>query len=93
MLSVAGDVGFDDREILRDVSHMDDSLYKSPEPPSIQLGDKDDKSLESSLEKPMDVDLPPPVMDDGFGGAVDDGFVGECVLYSYFQETKSMYKT
>ncbi|XP_064597084.1 double-strand-break repair protein rad21 homolog isoform X4 [Liolophura sinensis] len=71
-----GDVGFDDREILRDVSHMDDSLYKSPEPPSIQLGDKDDKSLESSLEKPMDVDLPPPVMDDGFGGAVDDGFVG-----------------
>ncbi|XP_064597082.1 double-strand-break repair protein rad21 homolog isoform X2 [Liolophura sinensis] len=74
--SLRGDVGFDDREILRDVSHMDDSLYKSPEPPSIQLGDKDDKSLESSLEKPMDVDLPPPVMDDGFGGAVDDGFVG-----------------
>ncbi|CAG5132996.1 unnamed protein product, partial [Candidula unifasciata] len=66
-----GDVGFDEREILHDDGHLDDALYKSTE---LDVP-KDDERAHSPIdkEKPMDIDLPPPVVGDGFG----DGFMGQ----------------
>lgn len=70
-----GDVGFDDREILRDASGIDDSLYTNRS--SIRPVEPDEKTLnEHTSEKPMDVDLHPAVDADDFGGAVDGGFMG-----------------
>ncbi|CAL1535067.1 unnamed protein product [Lymnaea stagnalis] len=71
-LSIAkGDVGFDDREMLHDEDNMDDGLYKSSDldPP------KEDHHPQSPAdkEKSMDIDLPPPVVEDGFG----DGFMDD----------------
>ncbi|RUS70994.1 hypothetical protein EGW08_021244 [Elysia chlorotica] len=65
-----GDVGFDEREILHGDGHLEDGLYKQDdmEEPVKHVeqaqspGDKD---------KPMDIDLPPPVVGDDFG----DGFM------------------
>lgn len=65
-----GDVGFDEKELLRD-AQFDDPYYKSPRPDmSMQpVADKSDTMLaETSTASAMDVDLPPPIMDDGFGG-------------------------
>lgn len=73
--SFSGDVGFDDREILRDASGIDDSLYTNRS--SIRPVEPDEKTLnEHTSEKPMDVDLNPTVENDDFGGAVDGGFMG-----------------
>lgn len=70
-----GDVGFDDREILRDASGIDDSLYTNRS--SIRPVEPDEKTLnEHTSEKPMDVDLNPAVDTDDFGGPVDGGFMG-----------------
>ncbi|XP_062573942.1 double-strand-break repair protein rad21 homolog isoform X2 [Saccostrea cucullata] len=70
-----GDVGFDDREILRDDSEIDDSLYTNRS--SIRPVEAEEKTLnEHTSEKPMDVDLNPVVDNDDFGGAVDGGFMG-----------------
>ena len=72
--SFTGDVGFDERELLRD-AQFEASLYKSPRPDISlhQIEDKSDTLLaEPAVDpQPMDVDLPPPM--DGFGG----GFIGE----------------
>lgn len=71
-----GDVGFDDREILRDASGIDDSLYTNRS--SIRPVEPDEKTLnEHTSEKPMDVDLHPAVDADDFGGAVDGGFMDD----------------
>ncbi|KAL3891660.1 hypothetical protein ACJMK2_003912 [Sinanodonta woodiana] len=71
-----GDVGFDERELLRD-AQFQESLYKSPHPDmssvhqNVSDGGKDSTMLaESSRETHMDVDLEPPIMDDSFGGPV-----------------------
>ncbi|KAH9508293.1 Double-strand-break repair protein rad21 A [Bulinus truncatus] len=63
-----GDVGFDEREILHDDSHLDDNIYKSSDLDAPK--DNQDESP-TDKEKPMDIDLPPPVVGDGFG----DGFM------------------
>jgi hypothetical protein len=77
--SILGDVGFDDREILRDASGIDDSLYTNRS--SIRPVEPDEKTLnEHTSEKPMDVDLNPAVDNDDFGGAVDGGFMGKCCV-------------
>ncbi|XP_021343516.1 double-strand-break repair protein rad21 homolog isoform X3 [Mizuhopecten yessoensis] len=76
-----GDVdvgGFDEREILRDATNLEDSLYKQPDISNHQPVEEKEKTLnENATEKPidMDVDLEAPVTDDGFGGAVDGGFM------------------
>lgn len=66
----AGDVGFDEREILRDAGHLDDGLYKSndAEPKETEI-----EAIEEEKDKSMDIDLPPPVGGDGF----EDGFMGK----------------
>ncbi|XP_041360633.1 double-strand-break repair protein rad21 homolog isoform X2 [Gigantopelta aegis] len=73
----AGDIGFDEREILRDASHLDETLYKSHDLSSVPIESRD-KTLgnSTSMEKSMDVDLEPPVGEDGFGGTVGDAFMG-----------------
>lgn len=71
-----GDIGFDDREILRDASSFEDSLYKQPnittETPV------EEKTLnENATDKSMDVDneIQAPVNDDNDLGPVDDSFM------------------
>lgn len=79
-----GDVGFDDREILRDAASIEDSLYKQPHERDLsaeEVVEEKEKTLNenatqnASSDKPMDIDLEAPVHDDGFGGAVDGGFM------------------
>ncbi|XP_059171045.1 uncharacterized protein LOC131952427 [Physella acuta] len=69
----AGDVGFDEWEILHEDGHLDDGLYK----PSDMYVPKDDQPHSpADKEKPMDIDSPPPVVGDGFGDEfmdADDG--------------------
>ncbi|XP_045180950.1 double-strand-break repair protein rad21 homolog isoform X2 [Mercenaria mercenaria] len=62
-----GDVGFDERELLRD-AHFDDTYLKSPRQDiSMQHIEKSHSMIaETSSAPTMDVDLPP--LDDGFGG-------------------------
>lgn len=62
-----GDVGFDERELLRD-AHFDETYLKSPRQDiSMQPVDKSHSMIaETSTAQTMDVDLPP--LDDGFGG-------------------------
>lgn len=68
-----GDVGFDERELLRD-AQFEASLYKSPHPDLSlhQLQDKSDTMLAEPSHEPqqMEVDLPPQM--DGFGGGFMD---------------------
>ena len=77
----AGDIGFDEREILRDTTHLDETLYKSHDLSSVPIESRD-KTLgnSTSMEKSMDVDLEPPVGEDGFGGTVGDAFMGRSFL-------------
>lgn len=70
-----GDVGFDEREILRDTTHLEDPLYKSTDVGGESSLEDQDKTLtESRHEKSMGIDLEPPV-EDGFGDGVGDGFM------------------
>nr|KAG5686682.1 hypothetical protein BaRGS_026001 [Batillaria attramentaria] len=71
-----GDVGFDEREILRDTTHLEDPLYKSTDVGGETSLEDRDKTLtnDSRHEKSMDIDLEPPV-GDGFGDGVGDGFM------------------
>ncbi|XP_069106113.1 double-strand-break repair protein rad21 homolog isoform X2 [Argopecten irradians] len=86
--SLQGDVdvgGFDEREILRDATNLEDSLYKQPDISNHQPVEEKEKTLnENATEKSinMDVDLEAPVTDDGFGGAVDGGFMGDDFMNS-----------
>jgi hypothetical protein len=80
-----GDVGFDEREILRDTTHLEDPLYKNSDmrgDSSLEEGDKTLTNNDSrGSAKGMGIDLPPPE-EDGFG----DGFMGEwiCFCGNYF---------
>ncbi|XP_076437777.1 double-strand-break repair protein rad21 homolog A-like isoform X2 [Babylonia areolata] len=74
-----GDVGFDEREILRDTTHLEDPLYKRSDMhhPEITL-DEDHSNKTLTMDDPApqkDIDLEPPVMGDDFGGGVGDGFM------------------
>ncbi|KAK7092150.1 hypothetical protein V1264_009746 [Littorina saxatilis] len=74
-----GDVGFDEREILRDTTHLEDPLYKSSDMQGESSMDDHEKTLtdDSSHNQKMDVDLEPPVVGDGFGDGVGDAFMGQ----------------
>ena len=78
-----GDVGFDERELLRD-AQFDDSYYKSPGRPDISMQPIEDKTdtmlAETSTEQAMDVDLPPQMMGEDFGGG---GFIGEICAMTF----------
>ena len=72
MFPSLGDVGFDEREILHGDGHLEDGLYKQndlEEPPK----EVEQSQSPRDKEKPMDIDLPPPVVGDDFG----DGFMGK----------------
>lgn len=71
---VTGDIGFDDREILRDATSFEESLYKQPDHEPLV----EEKTLnENANEKPMDVDndIHAPMDDDL--SPVDGGFMGK----------------
>lgn len=69
-----GDIGFDDREILRDASSFEDSLYKQPDLSHEQP--IEEKTLnENATEKPMDVDDEIQAPMDNDLGPVDGGFM------------------
>jgi len=59
LYTILGDIGFDDREILRDASSFEDSLYKQPD-----LSHPMD--VDDEIQAPMDNDLGP--VDGGFMG-------------------------
>ncbi|XP_050412571.1 double-strand-break repair protein rad21 homolog isoform X1 [Patella vulgata] len=63
-----GDVGFDEREILRDQSHVDDPFFKQAD--VTEINSTKDQSLGESndLGKPMDIDMPGENED--FGGGI-----------------------
>ena len=79
----SGDVGFDERELLRD-AQFEASLYKSPRPDiSLQhIQDKSDTMLAEAAAEPhpMEVDLPPAM--DGFGG----GFMGKHMIWTFLSK-------
>ncbi|BFZ21127.1 hypothetical protein BsWGS_24168 [Bradybaena similaris] len=69
LLTSQGDVGFDEREILHGDGNLDDALYKSTELDVPKEVERPHSPVDK--EKSMDIDLPPPVVGDGFG----DGFM------------------
>ncbi|GFO10314.1 double-strand-break repair protein rad21-like protein [Plakobranchus ocellatus] len=68
----SGDVGFDEREILHGDGHLEDGLYKQDD---LEASASKDEQSESprDKDKPMDIDLPPPVVGDDFGDGFMDG--------------------
>ena len=75
-----GDVGFDEREILRDTTHLEDPLYKSTDMRGEAALEDHEKTLtndDRADQKAMDINLEPPVVGDGFGDGVGDGFMGK----------------
>lgn len=72
-----GDVGFDEGDILRGTTHLEDPLYKQSDMhPGISMDDDHDKTLtDPGMATRKDIDLEPPVMGDGFGDGVGDGFM------------------
>ena len=77
---VAGDMGFDDRNIIQD-ANMDDTLYKNPDSSNILLDDSLEKNQDT--EKPLDIDFDAPQRDDEFGKEFDD--FGMCSLSLLFR--------
>lgn len=55
-----GDVGFDDREILRDATNLEESLFKSPDITSPRAPEEI-KNIDEGPEKNLDVDMTAPV--------------------------------
>ena len=76
---LVGDVGFDEREILRDTSHLEDPLYKSTDMRAETSLDDGDKTLtnEDSGNQKISIDLEPPVVGDGFGDNMGDTFMSK----------------
>ena len=73
-------MGFDEREILRDTTHLEDPLYKTTDLQGETSLDDAGKTLAADNPEPhksMDIDLEPPVVGDGFGDGVGDGFMGK----------------
>ncbi|XP_041466101.1 double-strand-break repair protein rad21 homolog [Lytechinus variegatus] len=71
-----GDITFDDREMMRDAPNIDDSLYKRGSDESTMLsemGNRKDNTIDTTLEKPMDLGLDEPIRDDGFGAEMGMG--------------------
>lgn len=71
-----GDITFDDREMMRDGPNIDDSLYKRGSDESTMLsemGNRKDNTIDTTMEKPMDLGLDEPIRDDGFGAEMGMG--------------------
>lgn len=71
-----GDITFDDREMMRDAPTIDDSLYKRGSDESTMLsemGTGKNQTIDTTLEKPMDLGLDGPIRDDGFGAEMGMG--------------------
>ena len=60
LFSFSGDVGFDDREILRDATNLEESLFKSPDITSPRAPEEI-KNIDEGPEKNLDVDMTAPV--------------------------------
>ncbi|ESO83211.1 hypothetical protein LOTGIDRAFT_133906 [Lottia gigantea] len=64
-----GDVGgFDEREILRDQSHVDDPFFKPADITDMETTKDQSMAEANDLGKPMDIDLPQ--NEDGFGDGI-----------------------
>lgn len=70
----AGDVGFDDRELLREASSIEDSLFQTPAP----IGDASALAGADQSDKMDDTFTPQDdfVANDGFGDDDDAGGLG-----------------
>lgn len=76
-----GDMGFEDAEIVREASNMEESLDHA----TLLFGDKKDNDDEPNIsishlsnsthEKHSDMELDAPLRDDGFGGGVGEGLL------------------
>ena len=81
---------------MRDAQQQEESMYKASRDESHLLSDvekRKDTSLDTSLEKPMDLGLDEPMKDDGFGGdmVMGEGLLGESsysVLFFLFRTWK-----
>lgn len=76
-----GDLGFDDREMLREASATNESVYKqSDESGMLADGSKNkEATIDQSMDKPMDMGLEEQFRNDGFGAemGMGDGILGE----------------
>ncbi|XP_074656206.1 double-strand-break repair protein rad21 homolog isoform X2 [Tubulanus polymorphus] len=80
-----GDIGFDDKEIMRDAGNMEESLYRAADRSTTHLLNATDKSHDASVsthrdpstEKPMDVDavFNAPMRNDAFEQVMGDGLL------------------
>ncbi|XP_072175982.1 double-strand-break repair protein rad21 homolog [Diadema setosum] len=70
-----GDITFDDREMMRDGPHIDDSLYKRSDESTMlsDIGTRKDATIDNTLDKSMDLGLDEPIRDDGFGAEMGMG--------------------
>ncbi|CAI9721990.1 double-strand-break repair protein rad21 homolog isoform X2 [Octopus vulgaris] len=103
-----GDVGFDDREILRDATNLEESLFKSPDitspraPEEIKSIDEPEKSLDvdmtapvtNELDEPSFMDAPVDDDDDDDNGNNDDfgGEIGQEFLDDTFMEPGGLFE-
>ena len=71
-----GDVGFDDRELMREASSIEESLFQTPAPigDASTLAAVDDSKMDSALDQQEKM-----AANDGFGDDDDDvGDLGRC---------------
>lgn len=65
---------------MRDTTHLEDPLYKSTDMRGEAALEDHEKTLtndDRADQKAMDINLEPPVVGDGFGDGVGDGFMGK----------------
>lgn len=74
-VDVAGDVGFDDREMMREASSIEDSLFQTPAPigDASTLAAADDGNADATLTQQEKM-----IENDGFG---DDDGLGTAMSY------------
>lgn len=72
-----GDMGFDEREMLREGPSLDEPLMHPSDGSNLLLEESHKKDGEVSLDKQMEMDYDKPLQDDGFGGAVGEGLLGD----------------
>ena len=70
---------------MRDAPQQEESMYKASRDESQLLSDvekRKDATLDTSLEKPMDLGLDEPLKDDGFGGemVMGEGILGQSIV-------------
>ncbi|XP_070533696.1 double-strand-break repair protein rad21 homolog isoform X2 [Ptychodera flava] len=88
-----GDIPFDDREVLRESTNMEETLYKpsGDESHLMLAGEKKDTTIDASLDKHMDLGYDKPLEDDGFGGGMGMG-MGDGILGDGFLEEPNLFE-